>query len=241
MKGPHVVLRIRILKIHGPGHRIPGIINLLTSGRVVRLGSHKSEWAIFYLTSSDESITFQASSSNASCLCKDISGTKRIDFDNGIRMLVEGYSVPYAGDNVSLSVHVDSTLRTTSNCTLVYPSTNSDKRCSGYGVFDGEMLAGAPFSSASHELVISKEVVKSAHPSPVDIALGWMDYSLKESPSQIRPTHKFDPTFGYEERKVWTKELTSLSANHTPSTSADIVGVRRALEFSENLTRAFIP
>lgn len=229
-----VVLRIRVLRLHGSEHRLDNDVSIICEGRAVRLSSQRSEWALFYLPSRESWIHFQTTSGNAMCLCKDINGTKRIDFGAHLRMLIEGYSNPYVEDRELVKVHVPTTTQIASACQLSFPATNCDKRIPGY-VFN-EPVISYPESITEH--IVVDPGSSSRSPGPVDIALGWMSYSFKTKPTVDNPTRRavYEPPSPYV-RQVWEPGMTSMSGKESGN---ELESVKRAVEFSQNLHKYYL-
>ena len=235
-----VLLRIRVVKMRAPERMGSMGVRIIAGDRVVKLSNTRSEWAIFYLKSWDELISFQVAPWNASCLCREIEGTKRIDFTKSVCILVEGYAINYRESHAEICVEMGNTSNVTENCHILYPSVNADKRLDGYHIEDvviPVMVAVEGGLDKPHLHVVPPSVPTTLVPSPVDIALEWMNFAY-DKPKTITASKRSEYIAPSSVRAVWDPSMTRMGPSAHVST--DLSRLQRAIDFSENLTKAYM-
>ena len=236
-----VLLRLRIVKLKGSEHRMVDSIKIVAGARPADLSVSRPEWAEITLASPDDEIVFQTSFENASCICREIDGRKRITFSDHFQMLIEGYWVVKSLVNTVLQPKVNIVTTQTQNCQVSFMST---KGGDGYDLETEERLPifGVPidFSHPTTESTKPKRLLLDD--GPVCKALEWLTESLH--PDAVYPpvtpsTRRFEyqPSDATSGRMRWDPSLTSMQP--VAARSSEMDELLRAVDFSQNLNKMY--
>jgi hypothetical protein len=230
MQKEQVVLRLRVVRLQGSENRLTDVITIIAGPFAVTLRVADSEWAVLTVDSVMEPIIFQAKFENASCVCRDINGRKRIDFSPHLSMLVEGYWFDRCLDKMQVGAMISTEKVTTEVCEISFPSTNGttthidilDEPCE-----DIVLLNSTP----------SRPNKKSVPKGPVEIALDWISSDfLVETPTV--PMNRITYYPQEHTRLKWAPDLTLMRSSGKPM--VDLESVRSAVEFSQSLDKYYI-
>lgn len=226
-----ITLRLRVLRLKGSEHRMVDSVYVSAGGVPVRVSASGMEWIVYDLESLADEISFTAGSENASCLCGELDGRKRIVFSPHLCMLVEGYhSMKQDVLSKRVSDRVSLSKTTSRNCEIVFPSTQG---------MPSERPE--PVASSFHLVTPASTIPASPKFGPeapkdvVDIALDWIDPKWCVVPDSTPvPLWKYSPPVDPERRVKWTKEVTAMSSK------SPLASTLRAVDFSQKLDEYFI-
>ena len=231
-----VVLRLRVIRLHGSENRMTDVITVIAGPFAVTLKVQDSEWAVLFLDSVMESIIFQAKFENASCLCHELNGRKRVDFSPHLSMLIEGYWFDRTLDKKLVDARINREKVKTQLCEISYPSTSGVTTdldvldCSDDEHIPRISVKSKPRSKPTSGAAPSKGVV--------DIALDWIrsDF-LEETPTL--PINRITYYAQSDTRLTWDPNITAMKRGSSKP-DVDLDSVLKAVEFSQSLDKYFI-
>lgn len=212
-----VTLRIRILKIRGPEHRIAGDITLRAGSTFLRVSSSKSEWCIFTLAGPDDEILFQTPYEDSSCKCRELDGRKRIDFKDGVSILVEAYWVLTPSDDIVIRPQAEAIRKKMIDCEISFMATRGPPSSflMEHNPQQSDWLGS--FGSGAYQADELEEPLV-ADGGPVSKALGWFREPVVTRPLEER--QKYVP--GPGGRVKWDVKLTAMHKHDTVSALRDV-------------------
>jgi hypothetical protein len=239
MKSKPVTLRIRIVKVTAGFDRIQTGVFTICGGTHFNLSVKDPEWAVFHMRSEKEEIIFRTPYGNASCLCRDLDGRKRIDLSEDFSILIEAYWAMDAFGVKSVKQEIPLVKEVTDDCEISFMATRESAT-------NRPLAAREDSSSSEEDLWASPKLKKSARPhGPVEIALAWMQepVSLFETNASAAATENrsrvvYEP-FKKGEKFVWEPELTAMTANKESSRGGGLEPLIKSVCMSQNLDRIY--
>jgi hypothetical protein len=240
MQNGEVVLRLRVVRLKSSEYHLTDIVTVIAGDYAVNLDVSKSEWAVFHLASEHEPIKFLARSANASCLCHEICGRKRIDFPKNLSILIEGYWVDRLLDTRVVDTRIPGVRRVWRDCEVSFPATHGesldeedDTKVDTLVCFSH--LKDTPPKNPRHA---------SVPDGPVAIALNWLkeyddafgDYNGYPTPPMASRV-LYSPPEGM--RLTWEPGMTKRPLTFTNHTTT-LDKVIKAVEFSVSLDKYYI-
>lgn len=236
MQNEQVVLRLRIVRLHGSENRMTDVVTVIGGPFAVSLRVQDSEWAVLTLDSVMESVIFQAKFENASCLCREINGRKRIDFSPHLSMLIEGYWFDRTLDKTHLDARIPAEKVTTQLCEISYPSTNGvTTDLDVLYTPEDEPLSPTRQLTKPHLKVTPVDAVPKG---PVDTALDWMSSDFLEQTPTL-PINRITYHAQQHSRLKWSPDVTAMKQQSQKST-IDLESVLTSVEFSHSLDKYYI-
>lgn len=231
-----IVLRLRVVRLHGSENRMTDVITVIAGPFAVSLKVQNSEWAVLNLDSVMESVMFQAKFENASCLCREINGRKRVDFSPHLSMLIEGYWFNRSLDKKHVDTTISSEKVTTQLCEISYPSTS--------GITTDVDILNCPDDGFVSKAESSPKPNRkppgggSLPKGVVDIALDWIRSDFfGETPTLSINRITYQPQA--HTRLKWEPDVTAMKhASSKPF--VDLDSVLKAVEFSQSLDKYYI-
>lgn len=213
-----VTLRLRIVQIKGPEHRINHDITVRSGYAFFRLSPRKSEWCVFELASAQEEVIFQSIYKTSSCKCREIDGRKRIDFQDGVSVLVEGYWVSHRPQSSFVQSKPSAVKENTGLCEISFNPIKGSDDMDSVTINTGDLLH--EISSFARNPRICHNSGTADDDGPVAKALEWLRESEMESnglssSTIARNRIRYEPS--KQCRLNWSPDLTAMDNYHHAS------------------------
>jgi hypothetical protein len=230
MQREQVVLRLRVVRLQGSENRLTDVVTIIAGPFAVTLRVADSEWAVLTLDSVMEPVIFQAKFENASCVCREISGRRRVDFSPHLSMLIEGYWFDRCLDKKQVDSSISAEKVTTEVCEISFPSTNGiSTHIDTLENPDDDVIDSNPPPPRLCKRTLPK--------GPVEIALDWISSDfLVETPTV--PVDRITYYPQEHTRLKWAPDVTLMNRSGKPKVTLE--SVRSAVEFSQSLDKYYI-
>ena len=235
-----VTLRLRIVQIKGPEHRINHDITVRCGSAFFRLSPRKSEWCVFELDSTNEDVIFQSIYKNSSCKCRDIDGRKRIDFQDGVSLLIEGYWVSHKIQTSLVQSQPQVVKENTGICVISFNPIKGSDDIESISPNEGDILVETHLPERSRKNSMKNPV--EDEDGPVARALEWLRDSDMESNRLLTSTaaHTRIPYKPAKQCRLnWTPDLTAMDIHHNAPPS-EARNALRGVDISLKLNKMFM-
>lgn len=233
-----VTLRIRIVQIKGPDERLANDITIRCGYQFFRLSPQKSEWCVFSLESSKEEVVFQSIYRSTSCRCNEIDGRKRIDFPDGVSLLVEGFWFVQRQNDLIIQSSPAPVRETSRVCEISFTSTRTCNNDTLILPDSGDIFSSRTSDSRS---AIPSEFASEDDHGPVSKALQWIQKSAVES---RRRSYESANRVQYEPKEKcrlnWDPALTAMDDGKTHGRDPEITEALRGVNISLNLSKMYM-
>jgi hypothetical protein len=234
-----VTLRIRVVKVTAGFDRLHGGIFTVCGGISFTLSVKDPEWAVFRLRSEKEEIKFRTPYGNASCVCQELDGRRRIDFSEKFSILVEGYWSPDAFGVKCVPTQIPVVKEVTKECEIAFMATRESATNTALAVADTLCEPGIYDDESCCPSLSRQESVRRR--GPVDIALGWMldpvsslsgHYNRSSEESRV----VYEPSLKGGQKIVWEPDLTAMKQ---PCSLTGLEPIIKSVCMSQNLDRMY--
>lgn len=235
-----VTLRIRVVKVTAGFDRLQGGIFTICGGISFTLSVKDPEWAVFRLRSEKEEIIFRTPHGDASCVCRELDGRKRIDFSEEFSILVEGYWSPDAFGVKCVPTQIPVVKEVTKECEIAFMATRESATNTAVAVADTLSEPVIDDYESCTPSLSKQESVKSR--GPVEIALGWMmDPVSSLSGHYTRSSSQanrvvYEPALKGGQKIVWELDLTAMKQ---PCSLTGLEPKIKSVCMSQNLDRMY--
>jgi hypothetical protein len=197
----------------------------------------KSEWCVFELASAKEEVIFQSIYRSSSCKCREIDGRKRIDFQDGVSVLIEGYWVSHKVQTSFVQSKPAAVKENTGICEISFNPIKGSDDMESVASNKGDILQEITSSARKPRICYNSGTADDD--GPVAKALEWLRESDMAS-NGILSSKIARNRICYEPSKQcrlnWSPDLTAMdNYHHTSPTEAreDLRGVDIALKLNK--------